>query len=93
MQLTSSYPMSRVTETPDLREESMQERKTNKKKKKEKGLEKGGEHPPEAVMTSLLRENFNESMFVAKALNNEEEDKLRVLTIRSVETKGERERI
>ena len=92
MQLKSCYPNTDVPETPDLREEEIEGRKGRGKKKgpadesESKDREKQTDSVP--IMSSLLRENFNESVFLAKALSNEEEDKIRVLTMRSVETKG-----
>jgi hypothetical protein len=94
MHLKSSYPNTCVAETPDQREEDISERRVRRKTKapEPKIVPKTEtiEQQPDStsVFTTLIRGNFNESIFLAKALNNEEEDKLRVLTIRSVETNG-----
>jgi hypothetical protein len=96
MHLKSSYPNTDVPETPDQREQELlagQKGRNNGNiiNKLDAVVEsetKAKAQQAEPVMTSLLRESFNESVFLAKTLNNEEEDLLRVLTIRSVETKG-----
>ena len=93
MQLKSIYPHTSVPETPDATEIRRRE-KGKKKKKEHQGDDSDPQAEPKAepknnFATALLKQNFNESVFLAKALNNnDEEDKLRVLTIRSCVTNG-----
>ena len=97
MFLKSSYPNTCVAETPDSREASLMNKSGKRKNKNQPTPEpepkpdtdaKEKEPRVQSKFALMVRENFNESVFLAKALNNEEEDKLRVLTIRSVETNG-----
>lgn len=96
MYLKSSYPNTCVAETPDSRDASFDKRGGKNKKKSNvptalsvSNKTETKDSKPKSKFAELVKENFNESVFLAKALNNEEEDKLRVLTIRSVDTKGE----
>lgn len=91
MYLKSSYPNTCVAETPDSRDANMFDKRGKKKKRNQSTTEvesKEEKKPVKSKLSMMVSENFNESVFLAKALNNEEEDKLRVLTIRSVETNG-----
>lgn len=83
--LKSSYPTTDIPETPDPRESKLKRR--GKGSSKAKDVEPSPEKK-ESGFNALLRSNFVESNFLAKNLNNEEEEKVHVLTIRSLDTKG-----
>jgi len=96
MTLKSSYPSTNVPETPDPREARLA-RKNKKSKAKDVDMDvKEGEDDQESMankkesgFTELMRSNFNENV-LAKNLNNngDEEEKVHVLTIRALDTKG-----
>jgi len=96
MTLKSSYPSTNVPETPDPREARLA-RKNKKSKAKDVDVDvKEGEDDQESMankkesgFTELMRSNFNENV-LAKNLNNngDEEEKVHVLTIRALDTKG-----